>query len=516
MINQSIFIITINILIGATLLWIGSNRMNESYQLHNDIAQTSVSQVADTVSLFIQDKNRLVKIFADNEVDLIRRLAKSPDDDDLKQQLAKRIKLYFPNYFTFTIADNHGHPLIVDFDGFVGDVCLKELKIFATKRKPLPRVHPNSKAYHFDILEKYGENEGILFISFHADILGEILKSNQAHGHQLLLILEAAQDMIEVTPDGARNHWDRDDYRMREDEKNRVLAMKHVPNSSWTATDLSEPSLFGVPKKQITLHFVGTFCVFLIISTLFLIAIWRTEKRRNTAENVRTEFLSTIGHELRTPLSTIRSSLGLVVGGAGGKMPTQAEALSRTALKNTERMIALVNDLLDLHKLDDNQTQLVMRPTKLNDIIENSINQMKDFGQEFGVNYQFTDTNEPISIMANTRRMEQLLTNLLSNATKYGPANGTVEIELLLKNGNARVEVRDKGTGVPESFRPHLFDKFSQAFQKDDEITQGAGLGLAIVKLIAELHNGHVRYESRDGYGAVFFFELPILNAENA
>lgn len=176
MINHGIFILAINLLVGITLLWVGNNRMDEIHQLHDTIAEKSVSQVADTVSQFIQDKNRLVNIFAQTEASLIRRLANAPDNDDLHQQLAARVALYFPNYFTFTIADNHGHPQIVDFDGFVGNVCLKGLKSFANKRKPLPRIHPNSEGYHFDILSKYGENEGILFVSFNADILGEVLK----------------------------------------------------------------------------------------------------------------------------------------------------------------------------------------------------------------------------------------------------------------------------------------------------------------------------------------------------
>ena len=514
MINHGIFIFAINLLVGITLLWVGNNRMHETHQLHDTIAQKSVNQVADRVSQFIQDKNRLVNIFAENEIELIRRLAKSPSDDNLNQQLAARIALYFPNYFTFTIADNNGQPLIVDFDGFVGEVCLKGLKDFANKRNPLPRIHPNSEAYHFDILSKYGANEGILFISFNADILGQTLKSNEAHGHQLLLILEAGQDLIEVTSAGARNRLNRNHYRLHDSEKDRVLATQRVPNSSWTATDLSKTSLFSLPRNQIILQSVVTIAIFLMISIVFIWVMSRTEKRRRMAENARDEFLSTVSHELRTPLTAVRGSLGLIIGGAGGNMPTQAETLSRTALKNTERMIALVNDLLDLRKLDANQVKLDMYPVDISDIIKSSINLIKDFGQEYKVSYQFTDVDHSISVMANARRLEQVLANLLSNATKYGASNEAVEVELLTNDTTARIEVRDKGPGVPEAFQPFLFDKFTQVSQRDNKTTQGTGLGLAIVKLIIELHGGRVGYESREGYGAIFFFELPVFKAE--
>lgn len=510
MLNHSLFIVAINLLIGITLIWVGNYRMVEIHQLHDTIAKKSVAQVAEITSQFVQDKNRLVNIFAEKEIELIRRLAKSPHDDNLNQQLAARIALYFPNYFNFTIADKQGQPLIVDFEGFVGEVCLQGLKSFAEKRKPLPRIHPNPEAYHFDVLAKYGNNEGILLISFQADILGQTLKSNEAHGHQLLLILEAGQDMIEVTSVGARNRLHRDDYRMSNNEKNRILATKQVPNSAWTATDLSNPALFSAPRNQIIFQSAGTMLVFFFISTLFLWIMWRAEKRRSRAENGRDEFLSTVSHELRTPLTAIRGSLGLTIGGAGGKLPAQAEMLSRTALKNTERMIALVNDLLDLRKLDANQVTLDMHPVNLSSIIKNSINLISDLGQEYGVSYQFTEVNDNVLIKANTRRMEQVLANLLSNATKFGPSNGIVEIELQTMGKIARVEVRDKGPGVPESFQPHLFKKFSQASQKDNKTTQGTGLGLTIVQLIIALHDGRVGYETRKGYGAIFFFELPI------
>lgn len=528
--NHCIFVIVINLLVAGILFWAGNNRMHELHTLHNGIANESVTLVADNVSLFIRDKNRLINIFAENEIDLIRQLAKSPSNDTLNQQLGARIKHYFPNYFAFTIANNQGAPMLEDFDGFVGDVCQKDLKRFADHKHPLPRIHPNAEGYHFDVITHFGNDEGVLFISFRADILGDALKAVEAHNHQLLLIMEAGMDLIEVTAEGARNHWIREDYRLQKEEKDRILAMKNVPGTVWTATDLYKPGLFIASREQIITQSITTVSVFVIVSILFLFAIARTHKRRAAAENIRDEFLSTISHELRTPLTAIRGSLGLVIGGVGGTLPKQAETLARTALKNTDRMIVLINDLLDLKKLESGHIRLEMQPVNLLKIAKNSIHLTEDYGKEFGVTYimlchdktcdKTPVANDPcdeepcegmrVMIMANERRIEQAINNLLSNAAKYGAANETVEVSININNKMARVEVRDKGPGVPPSYLSRLFEKFPQVPQ--ESTTLSMGYGLAIVNYIVKLHQGQVGYETRPGYGAIFYIELPILN----
>ncbi|NOX91380.1 MAG: HAMP domain-containing histidine kinase [Gammaproteobacteria bacterium] len=527
--NHCIFIIIINLLVGGLLLWVGSSRMNELRELHDNIATESVSLVTNNVALFIQDKNRLINIFVENETGLIRQLAKSPDSDELNQQLSSRIKHYFPHFFTFTIANKQGAPLLEDFDSFVGDICLKDLKRFADYKQTLPRIHPNPEAYHFDVISNYGNDEGILFISFHADILGNILKSVEAHKHQLLLIMEAGLDLIEVTADGARNHWIRDDYRMLNDEKDRILAMKNIPGTVWSATDLYQPTLFSATRNQIVIQSVATLSILVIVSILFLLLISRTQKRREEAENIRDDFLSMISHELRTPLATIRGSLGLIIGGAGGTLPTQAESLTRTVLKNTDRMIVLINDLLDLRKLEARHIKSDMQPVNLLKVTKNSIYLTSEYGKEFGVSYTLLchedicnkepcasglcDENpceeKRIIIMANEHRIEQVINNLLSNAAKHGATNETVEVSLSVENKMARIEIRDKGQGVPPSIQPYLFEKRPRLSQ--NKVAQNMGHGLTIVNYIVKLHHGRTGYETRPGYGAIFFIELPVI-----
>jgi len=526
--NNYIFVIIINLLVGGILYWVGNSRMNELHALHNNIAKESVTLVADNVSIFIRDKNRLINIFAENEYKLIRQLAESPKNDALNEQLSTRIKHYFPNYFAFTIAKNNGEPLLEDFDGFVGDVCLKDLKHFSKRNHSPPRIHPNAEGYHFDVITHYGNNEGILFISFRADVLGNFLKTAEAYNHQLMLIMEASLDLIEVTADGARNHWIRDDYRLQKDEKRRILAMKNVPDTAWTATDLYRPTLFKTTRTQIINQAIATLSIMIVVSILFLLSIARTQKRRADAEHIRDDFLSTISHELRTPLTAIRGSLGLVIGGVGGTLPGQAADLTRTALKNTDRMIVLVNDLLDLRKLETDHIELEMHPINLLKIVKNCLYLSKEYGKEFGVNHHLVcheqicdkkqnDNNfcdekscaeKRIMIMANERRIEQAFNNLLSNAAKYGAANEAVEMFITVNNKFVRVEVRDKGLGVPASLQPTLFEKFPQ--MSTDSGYQGVGHGLAIVNYIVKLHHGRVGYETRPGYGAIFFIELPI------
>jgi len=279
MVTHYLFILVINLLVAAALLWVGATRINDMQQLHHNIANESVILLADNTSRFLQDKNRFIKIFAGNELGLIRRLAQSPDDTSLNSQLSTKIHAFFPNHFTFTLANNQGETLIDDFEGFIGDICVNDIKRFSLDQIPLPRIHPNPESYHFDVITKYGDDEGILFISFHSDILGHTVKSIEAQGHQLLLILTSESHLIEVTSDGARNHWRRDDYRMSIEEKDRILATKTVDNSTWTAIDMSTPALFETIRRHVIFQSVVTQFIFLMVCLSFLVLVWRTEKK---------------------------------------------------------------------------------------------------------------------------------------------------------------------------------------------------------------------------------------------
>ena len=185
-----IFNLTLLCLVAIMLIWIAISRQDDFNNYHTAIAQESTASAANEIAAFITEKKRLVKIFAADHNEIINALINNPDDEQLDEKFRQRIETYFPDYFTFTITDKTGTPYKEDFDGLIGDLCMSDLNAFVHSEAQLPRIHPHSEKYHFDILTKQGEGDDqiILFISFDASILGHILKSAQTKGHQLMLI----------------------------------------------------------------------------------------------------------------------------------------------------------------------------------------------------------------------------------------------------------------------------------------------------------------------------------------
>ena len=161
------------------LSWLTYNRLADYRQYHQAIADESVAVVAEDVAHFITERNRLVNLFSHDHVKLILQLANDPENDDIREQLAQRISLFFPDHFAFTIADNTGRPYYEDFDGLISELCANDLKQFAQHQHYEPYVHPNSEGYHFDVMAPFGDSdiEGVLFISFHVDILGNFIRA---------------------------------------------------------------------------------------------------------------------------------------------------------------------------------------------------------------------------------------------------------------------------------------------------------------------------------------------------
>ena len=508
--NHILFVLIANILVAGVLFWIGTQRMEDFRQYHHAIASESVSGVAESTARFITETNRLVALFAQNELTLIRALARDPENSALHSQLQQHISRYFPDHFTFTLSDVQGEPLFEDFDGLIGEVCKIDLLNYAEVSHSPARIHPNAEAYHFDVMSHFGDNEGILFISFHADVLGNILKAAQTTGHELILALEQSPQLIEVTALGARNKLDRDDYRLSAAEKSRILEQKFVPGTSWLAMDLNQPDLFADFQQQLLQRSSAVFILFLFTSLLFLVLMRTAEKRRQEAEQTRDEFLAMVSHELRTPLTAIRGALGLITGGVDKDLPTQTTKLARLAQANTDQMIELVNELLDIRKLESGDMVLEMNSYNLSAIVKRSMELNREFGAQFGVSYQFTAGPENLQVMCNEQRISQVITNLLSNAAKYGAHNSTVEISIEVEDQLARVKVRDYGTGIPAHFRKKVFNKFTQADSSDKRSKNGSGLGLSIAKHIVDLHGGKIGFDTITGAGTIFYFELPL------
>lgn len=232
-----------------------------------------------------------------------------------------------------------------------------------------------------------------------------------------------------------------------------------------------------------------------------------TERRR--VEQIKSDFISTVSHELRTPLTSIRGSLGLLVGGAGGLLPNQAKTLVGIANKNTERLLLLINDILDIEKIESGKMVFHYKLLDLLQFLEMAMQSNQAYGEQFGVTFAISQCPENVSIYADEDRLLQVMNNLLSNAAKFSPTGGTVEISAVKRAHKVRISITDSGKGIPQSFQKDMFKKFAQADASDTRSLGGTGLGLSISKAIIDQHGGRIDFISRENIGTTFYFDLP-------
>ncbi|RYY22551.1 MAG: response regulator [Sphingomonadales bacterium] len=246
-----------------------------------------------------------------------------------------------------------------------------------------------------------------------------------------------------------------------------------------------------------------------------VVAVVRDITERRRVAEMKDAFVSTVSHELRTPLTSIAGSLGLLAGGAGGELPDKAARLIGIAHSNSQRLVRLINDILDVEKLESGKLILAMSPLDLGEIAARSIDGVQGYADQLGVSLSLGES-DPAPVRGDADRLIQVVTNLLSNAAKFSPAGGEVAVTVNPEARIARLSVTDHGPGIPEAFRSRIFGKFAQADSTDTRAKGGTGLGLAIAREIAERHGGRLWFESAEGDGATFHLDLPLDLPEQA
>ncbi len=230
---------------------------------------------------------------------------------------------------------------------------------------------------------------------------------------------------------------------------------------------------------------------------------------RKNVEQMKNEFVSTVSHELRTPLTSIMGSLGLLAGGVSGEVSSQAKTLIDIARKNSERLVRLINDILDIEKIESGRMSFDLQPRELQPLVEQSIAANQAYGEQFNVSFVISEPLIGAWARVDTDGFMQVMTNLLSNAAKYSPTGGAVEVRLTRESGSIRLSVTDHGPGMPTSFHDKVFQKFSQADASDSRQKGGTGLGLSISKAIVEEMGGRIGFVTSEGVGTTFYFDLP-------
>lgn len=232
-----------------------------------------------------------------------------------------------------------------------------------------------------------------------------------------------------------------------------------------------------------------------------------TERKRT--ERLKNEFVATVSHELRTPMTSIAGSLGLLVGQWSDKMPDSAVRLLVIAHNNAQRLVRLINDILDLEKAESGNTAFVFGRIDAVGLVEQVIESNRLSATELGVHVRLESDADRIEMTTDADRLAQIVTNLLSNAIKFSPAGAEIVVTLKRRAGGVRVAVRDFGPGIPADFKPHVFEKFAQADGTNARQKGGTGLGLSIVKQLTIRLGGQVGFDDAPEGGTIFHIELP-------
>jgi len=231
---------------------------------------------------------------------------------------------------------------------------------------------------------------------------------------------------------------------------------------------------------------------------------------RKRAESLKDEFVSTVSHELRTPLTSISASLGMLVGNRAGKLPDAVLRLLTIAYKNSQRLVRLVNDILDIEKMESGQVVFVMRRLDVRPLVEQAIEASRPHAESLGVTIRMDPSSASAEVRADPDRLVQVVTNLLSNAVKFSPSGTEVTVSIAAAAKTARIAVRDHGPGIPANFRERIYEKFAQADATDTRQKGGTGLGLSIVKGIVSRLEGATGFSDAPGGGTIFYVELPV------
>lgn len=241
------------------------------------------------------------------------------------------------------------------------------------------------------------------------------------------------------------------------------------------------------------------------------IGVVRDITERKRIDQMKNEFVSTVSHELRTPLTSISGALGLVAGGVLGVIPDQAKQMIDMAHKNSLRLGHLINDLLVMEKIVAGKMTLVLQQQSLMALVNQALESISAYGDQYNVSFKLIAQDEA-RVEVEAGRLIQVLNNFLSNAAKFTPQGGQVDIAVRRVDEHIRIEVIDHGAGIPANFRDRIFQKFSQADSSDTRQKGGTGLGLAISKELIESMHGKIGFDSVEGQGATFYFELPCVS----
>ena len=266
--------------------------------------------------------------------------------------------------------------------------------------------------------------------------------------------------------------------------------------------------------KRVRLENNKTYCFIQINDATT--TVYREQQLRKLAHDahalsqLKSGFVSSVSHELRTPLTSIMGSLGLLRSGIEDPKSKNFKNMLDIAYNNADRLLLLINDILDLEKIESGKIEFNFTTVNINELINYCIAQNAGLADKYNISFNYKSNNSLPLVSADQDRVFQVLNNLMSNAAKFEPTEGIIEIATTLKNNNIQVSITDHGPGIPLDFQDKVFQTFTQADMSNTKKIGGTGLGLAISKKIIEQHNGEINFTSKPEEGACFYFSIPL------
>lgn len=230
---------------------------------------------------------------------------------------------------------------------------------------------------------------------------------------------------------------------------------------------------------------------------------------RVAQENQKSAFISTVSHELRSPLTSIKGAMGLLLSRSAGELPDKALSLLEIAHRNADRLILIINDILDLDKIANGEMDLDVQEVDLAALVREADQATAMLQQRFGVSVALSGVDAALPFHTDPNRFIQVLTNLLSNAYKFSAPNSAILIDIKDAGDQVRISVTDEGQGIPANEQHKIFNRFSDMANSDRALKGGTGLGLNICKAIVERMGGTIGFDTQEGVGTTFYFYLP-------